>query len=70
MNITDAEEIMDATERDLDLAVNLINTRYVRADLPDRLTNVAAYQTITVDLPYQGPEADLYASMTKKAFGI
>jgi predicted RNA-binding Zn ribbon-like protein len=46
MNITDTGEIMDATERDLDLAVTLINTRYVRADLPDRLTDVAVYQTI------------------------
>lgn len=35
---------MEATERDLDLAVELINTRYIRADLPDRLTDVAVYQ--------------------------
>jgi predicted RNA-binding Zn ribbon-like protein len=46
MNITDAEVSMDATERDLDLAVELINTRYVRADLPDRLTAVALYQDV------------------------
>jgi predicted RNA-binding Zn ribbon-like protein len=37
---------MDATERDLDLAVELINTGYVRPDLPDRLTDVAVYRDI------------------------
>jgi hypothetical protein len=50
MNITDAEVGMDATERDLDRAVELINTRYVRPDRPDRLTDVAVYQDILSEL--------------------
>lgn len=45
---------MDATERDLDLAVELINTRYIRPDLPDRLTDVAVYQDILREAGAEG----------------
>jgi predicted RNA-binding Zn ribbon-like protein len=37
---------MDDAERDLDLAVELINTHWVLAHPPDRLTDVAVYQDI------------------------
>jgi predicted RNA-binding Zn ribbon-like protein len=36
-------------DHDLDLAVDLINTHWVLADPPDRLTDIAAYQRILRD---------------------
>jgi predicted RNA-binding Zn ribbon-like protein len=35
-----------SSDRDLDLAVELVNTHWVLADPPDRLTGIAAYQQI------------------------
>jgi len=40
---------MDRTDRDLDLAVELINTHWVLASPPDRLTDVGVYQSILRD---------------------
>ena len=40
---------MDRTDRDLDLAVELINTHWVLASPPDRLTDVGVYQRILRD---------------------
>ncbi len=40
---------MDDTDRDLDLAVELVNTHWVLASPPDRLTDIAAYQRILRD---------------------
>jgi predicted RNA-binding Zn ribbon-like protein len=37
---------MDRTDHDLDLAVELVNTYWVLASPPDRLTDVGAYQRI------------------------
>ena len=37
---------MDRTDHDLDLAVELVNTHWVLASPPDRLTDVAAWQRI------------------------
>lgn len=36
----------DHTDRDLDLAVELVNTHWVLASPPDRLTDIAVYQAI------------------------
>jgi predicted RNA-binding Zn ribbon-like protein len=49
MNMTDEEAVMDRTDRDLDLAVELINTHWVLANPPDRLTDVGVYQRILRD---------------------
>ena len=49
MNMTDEEAVMDRTDRDLDLAVELINTHWVLASPPDRLTDVGVYQRILRD---------------------
>src|SRR5260370_13679733 len=40
---------MDRADRDLDLAVKLVNTYWVLASPPDRLTDVGAYQQILRD---------------------
>jgi predicted RNA-binding Zn ribbon-like protein len=40
---------VDRTDHDLDLAVELVNTYWVLASPPDRLTDVAAYQRILSD---------------------
>jgi predicted RNA-binding Zn ribbon-like protein len=40
---------MDDNDRDLDLAVELINTYWVLASPPDRLTDVGVYQGILAD---------------------
>ena len=40
---------MDHTDRDLDLAVELINTYWVLASPPDRLTDVGVYQRTLAD---------------------
>ena len=40
---------MDRTDHDLDLAVELVNTYWVLASPPDRLTDVDAYQRILRD---------------------
>lgn len=40
---------MDRADRDLDLAVELVNTYWVLASPPDRLTDVGAYQQILRD---------------------
>jgi predicted RNA-binding Zn ribbon-like protein len=40
---------MDDTHRDLDLAVELVNTYWVLASPPDRLTGVSVYQRILAD---------------------
>lgn len=40
---------MDRTDHDLDLAVELVNTYWVLASPPDRLTEVGAYQRILRD---------------------
>jgi predicted RNA-binding Zn ribbon-like protein len=40
---------MDRTDRDLDLAVELVNTFWVLASPPDRLTDVSVYQRILQD---------------------
>jgi predicted RNA-binding Zn ribbon-like protein len=42
--MTDADAWTDRTDRDLDLAVDLINTYWELASPPDRLTDIAAYQ--------------------------
>jgi len=47
--MTDAEAGVDRTDRDLDLAVELINTDWVLASPPDRLTDVGMYQRILRD---------------------
>jgi predicted RNA-binding Zn ribbon-like protein len=44
--MTDEEAGMDRTDRDLDLAVELINTHWVLASPPERLTDVGVYQRI------------------------
>jgi predicted RNA-binding Zn ribbon-like protein len=49
MNMTDAEAGVDRTDRDLDLAVELINTDWLLASPPDRLTDVGVYQRILRD---------------------
>jgi predicted RNA-binding Zn ribbon-like protein len=41
---------MDDTDRDLDLAVELVNTHWVLASPPDRLTDIAVYQRILRDV--------------------
>jgi predicted RNA-binding Zn ribbon-like protein len=40
---------MDRTDHDLDLAIELVNTYWVLASPPDRLTDVGAYQQILRD---------------------
>jgi predicted RNA-binding Zn ribbon-like protein len=40
---------VDRNERDLDLAVELVNTHWVLADPPDRLTDTATFQGILRD---------------------
>jgi predicted RNA-binding Zn ribbon-like protein len=40
---------MDHADRDLDLAVELINTYWVLASPPDRLTDIGVYQRILAD---------------------
>jgi predicted RNA-binding Zn ribbon-like protein len=40
---------MDDTDRDLDLAVELINTYWVLASPPDRLADIGVYQRILAD---------------------
>jgi predicted RNA-binding Zn ribbon-like protein len=40
---------MDDADHDLDLAVELVNTRFVLASPPERLTDVAVYQAILRD---------------------
>src|SRR5215470_19817846 len=49
VNMTDEEAVMDRTDGDLDLAVELINTHWVLASPPDRLTDVGVYQRILRD---------------------
>jgi predicted RNA-binding Zn ribbon-like protein len=47
--MTDVEKGMDRTDRDLDLAVELVNTYWVLASPPDKLTDVAVFQRILRD---------------------
>jgi predicted RNA-binding Zn ribbon-like protein len=49
MKGTDVEAGMDRADRDLDLAVELVNTYWVLASPPDRLTDVGAWQQILRD---------------------
>src|SRR5215475_12502672 len=49
VDMTDEEAVMDRTDRDLDLAVELINTHWVLASPPDRLTDVGVYQRVLRD---------------------
>jgi predicted RNA-binding Zn ribbon-like protein len=56
---------MEAAERDLDLAVELINTYWVLADPPERLTDAAVYQRIL----REAGEADLAAALAPGDLG-
>jgi predicted RNA-binding Zn ribbon-like protein len=47
--MTDVEAATDRTDRDLDLAVELVNTHWVLASPPDRLTDTGVYQRILRD---------------------
>src|SRR5260370_41771856 len=48
--MTDGRRAVPADEIGLDLAVELVNTFWVLADPPDRLTDVAVYQGILRDV--------------------
>ncbi len=50
---------MDRNDRDLDLAVELVNTHWVLASPPDRLTDVGAYQRILRDAGEETLAAEL-----------
>lgn len=46
----------------------VLSTHYCGAHYGHKF--VAAYETLAAEPAYHGPEADVYAAMTKKAFGI
>ena len=50
---------MDHTDRDLDLAVELINTYWVLASPPDALTDIGVYQRILSDAGEHALAGDL-----------
>ncbi len=50
---------MDRTDRDLDLAAELVNTHWVLASPPDRLTDIGAYQRILRDAGEETLAAEL-----------
>jgi predicted RNA-binding Zn ribbon-like protein len=52
---------MDHTDRDLDLAVELINTYWVLASPPDRLTDTGVYQRILADAGEHALAGQLHA---------
>lgn len=49
MTDVEADAEVDHTDRDLDLAVELVNTYWILGSPPDRLTDVAAYQRILAE---------------------
>lgn len=61
----DEEAAAHSTERDLDLAVELVNTYWVMASPPDQLTDTGIYQRVLRDA---GEEA-LAAELTEADFG-